>query len=61
MLSKICCLHTDLCKCHCFGLTRNKNVKIGYLLLLAFFAAALFVTNTVMDPASPSTIQHYGC
>ena len=49
MLSKICCLNTELCKCHCFGLTRNKNVKIGYILLIAFFSMLLFIVNGLID------------
>ena len=52
MLSSLCCLNTNLCKCSCFGLTRNKNVKIGYIILLLLFSTLLIFTNLAMQDSS---------
>ena len=61
MLSKICCLNTDLCKCHCCGLTRNKNVKLGYIAILLTFYLLLQLSSSLTDLTSKSTIHTYGC
>ena len=61
MLTKICCLHTDLCKCHCFGLTRNKNVKLGYILITLLAIATLPLLNALTNPSDPLTIDRYNC
>ena len=50
MLSKLCCFGTDICNCKCFGLTRNKNVKIGYIIILLLAASLLLFINAMMHP-----------
>jgi|JI10StandDraft_1071094.scaffolds.fasta_scaffold1159626_1 hypothetical protein len=61
MLRKLCCLDTDQCNCGCFGLTRNKTVKLAYILVLLLGYLVLFLTNSLMHPASPATIDNYHC
>ena len=61
MLRKICCLHTDLCKCHCFGLTRNKNVKLGYIAIIFFFIPAIVLLNSITDTERKQTIIDFNC
>ena len=43
VLKGICCWGTEYCKCEFLGMTRNQNVKVGYLflLLLALTVSAL--------------------
>jgi len=61
MLTKICCLHTDLCKCHCFGLTRNKNVKLGYIAITLLSILAIILLNATADTTDHNVIAHYRC
>ena len=52
MLSKICCFNTDISKCVCLGLTRNKVIKIGYSLVLVLAFAVLLLINAGVDSYS---------
>jgi hypothetical protein len=61
MLSKVCCFNTDISKCQCLGLTRNKTIKIGYLLTLALAYAVLLVINASMRDPAPPTLAAYDC
>lgn len=61
MLRKICCLDTDLCKCSCLGLTRNKNVKLGYIFVLLLAFGILIFVNILMHPESENITKGYGC
>lgn len=61
MLSKICCFNTDIAKCQCLGLTRNKTIKIGYLLIIALAYSILLIINASMNEISVATLEAYGC
>ena len=52
MLGKICCFNTDACKCTCWGLTRNKNVKIAYIAIIILAYLILILINSTMDTTS---------
>lgn len=49
MLSKICCYNTDISNVQCLGLTRNKTIKIGYLLIIALAYSILLIINAAMQ------------
>lgn len=61
MLSKICCFNTDISKCVCLGLTRNKAIKIGYSLLLVIAFVVLLLINAGVVSYSDETISAYDC
>ena len=52
MLSNICCFNTTLCSCTCLGLTRNKNVKIAYILIiLTTFIITIVINASIHEPS----------
>ena len=61
MLRKICCLNSEACDCTCWSLTRNKNVKIGYIVLILFAYGVLLMVNALMYPMGEDVCVAYGC
>lgn len=61
MLRKICCLTAESTSCKFLGISRNKIIKIEYLLVLLLALGVAALINASSNEYSPETISSYGC
>lgn len=52
MLSKICCFNSDFCKCEFLGLTRSKNIKLGYIFIILLAYGILQLLDSLVEDTS---------
>lgn len=61
MLRKICCLTSESTSCKPLGISRNKIIKIEYLLIFLVAFGAVALINASSDEYSPEMVSSYGC